>query len=264
MDYDEVGIQLLLDTEIDGENRKVLAHFGRNGFFYTLDRTNGAYINSAAYVTQLTWSKGIDPKTGMPLEYDPSAALQTYAIGIIDRAGAVATTCPNIQGGTNFFPTAYNPVLGIAYAVGIEGCSDLAVKEVDPADVVSGEIFIGGSGVNSGEQTGAVNAIDVATSTMAATIATKYPMYSGVLATPDLMWAGHLDGTLVAYDATTLEEKWSMNVGTSFQAPPIAFAVDGKEYIAIAGGGIGIAAMGHAELQNIQPANMLWVFALDD
>ena len=44
MDYDEVGVQLLIDTKVDGEDRKVLAHFGRNGIFYTLDRTNGAYI----------------------------------------------------------------------------------------------------------------------------------------------------------------------------------------------------------------------------
>src|SRR5262249_8451862 len=35
-DYDEVGSHILLDTEIGGVKRKVLVHFGRNGFFYTL------------------------------------------------------------------------------------------------------------------------------------------------------------------------------------------------------------------------------------
>lgn len=263
MDYDEVGPQLLLDTKINGEDRKVLAHFGRNGIFYTLDRTNGAYINSVAYVNNLTWTKGIDPKTGKPLEYDPTKSLQTYAMGSIDRAGATATTCPNIQGGTNFFPTAYNPNLGVAYAAGIEGCSDLSVRSVDPADVTAGSIFVGGSGTNSGVQTGSINAIDVATGAKTATHETTYPMYGGVMASADLLWAGHTDGTFAAYDAKTLEEKWSMNVGTSFQGAPIAFTVGDKEYIAIAGGGIGIASMGHDELQRIQPANMLWVFAVD-
>ena len=62
-------------------------------------------------------------------------------MGKINRAGDTATTCPNIQGGTNFFPTAYNPDLGIAYAAGIEGCSDLSVKTVDPADVTPGYAF---------------------------------------------------------------------------------------------------------------------------
>ncbi|MCC0025045.1 MAG: PQQ-binding-like beta-propeller repeat protein [Hyphomicrobiaceae bacterium] len=263
MDYDEVGPQLLLDTSINGEDRKVLAHFGRNGIFYTLDRTNGAYINSVTYVNNLTWTKGIDPKTGKPLEYDPTKSLQTYAIGAITRAGETATTCPNIQGGTNFFPTAYNPNLGIAYAAGIEGCSDLSVRAVDPADVTPGQIFIGGSGTNSGVQTGSINAIDVATGTKTATHNTTYPMYGGVMASADLLWAGSTDGTFSAYDAKTLDVLWSMNVGTSFQGAPIAFTVNGKEYIAIAGGGIGIASMGYDELQNIQPSNMLWVFGLD-
>ncbi|MDG1117994.1 MAG: PQQ-binding-like beta-propeller repeat protein [Flavimaricola sp.] len=263
MDYDEVGIQLLMDTQINGEDRKVLAHFGRNGIFYTLDRSNGAYINSTTYVSNLNWTEGIDPKTGLPLEYNPDASLQTYAIGAIDRAGATATTCPNIQGGTNFFPTAYNPELGIAYAVGIEGCSDLSVRTVDPADVRAGEIFTGGAGVGSGPLTGAINAVDLASSDVVATHSTTYPMYSGVLATPDLVWTAHLDGTIGAYDAVTLEEKWSMNVGTAFQAPPITFTAGGKQYVAIVGGGVGVAGFGYEELQNIQPANMLWVFGLD-
>jgi alcohol dehydrogenase (cytochrome c) len=261
MDYDEVGPQLLLDKNVNGEDRKVLAHFGRNGIFYNLDRTNGAYINSGTYVSNLNWTKGIDPKTGKPLEYDPTQSLQTYAIGKIDRAGATATTCPNIQGGTNFFPTAYNPTLGLAYAVGIEGCSDLSVKAVAPADVVPGQIFIGGAGTNSGVQTGSINAVDVATGKPTVAKPTPFPMYSGIMSTPDLVWSGSLDGTFAAYDAKTLDVKWSMNVGTAFQGTPIAFTAGGKEYIAILGGGIGIAGFGHPELT--QPAaNVLWIFGL--
>lgn len=264
MDYDEVGVQLLVDTQIDGQDRKVLAHFARNGIFYTLDRTNGSYINSGQYVTQLTWTKGIDPKTGKPLEYDPSKSLQTYAMGGISRAGATATTCPNIQGGVNFFPTGYNPNTGIAYGVGIEGCSDLSVSTVAPADVVAGQIFTGGAGVANGVQSGSITAIDVKTGKQVGKHEPPFPMYSGVLLTPDLLWAGSLDGTFAAYDATTLEEKWSVNVGTSFQAPPITYTANGKQYIAITGGGISIAAFGHPELEIKQAANMLYVFAVKE
>ncbi len=263
MDYDEVGIQLLVNQTIGGEERKVLAHFGRNGLFYNLDRTTGAYINSGQYVSQLTWTKGIDPKTGMPMEYDPSKSLQTYAQGGISRAGATATTCPNIQGGVNFFPTAYNPKTGIAYGAGIEGCSDLSVKEVAVADVVQGTIFVGGAGVSSGVQKGSITAIDVASAKQVAKHDTPFPMYSGVLVTPDLVWSGALDGTFGAYDATTLEPKWTMNVGTGFQAPPISYTAGGKQYIAIAGGGVSIAAFDHPELEIKSSANMIWVFALD-
>ena len=70
-DYDEVGSQMLYDVTINGEPRKVLGHFGRNGFYYTLDRTNGSFISAAQYVKNVNWTKGIDPKTGKPVEYDP-------------------------------------------------------------------------------------------------------------------------------------------------------------------------------------------------
>jgi len=263
MDYDEVGVQLLVNQTIAGEERKVLAHFGRNGLFYTLDRNSGAYINSGQYVTKLNWTKGVDPKTGMPVEYDPSKSLQTYAIGAITRAGATATTCPNIQGGVNFFPTAYNPTTGIAYGAGIEGCSDLSVKEVAVADVEPGVIFIGGAGVSSGEQTGSITAIDVATTKQVAKQNTPFPMYSGVLLTKDLLWSGSSDGTFTAYDATTLAPLWSKNVGSGFAAPPVTYMANGKQYIAILGGGNALATFDHPELQIMQAANMLWVFALD-
>ncbi|MGZ9809323.1 outer membrane protein assembly factor BamB family protein [Pseudoroseicyclus sp. H15] len=264
MDYDEVGVQLLVDTQIDGEDRKVLAHFGRNGIFYTLDRTNGSYINSGQYVNELTWTEGIDPKTGKPVEYDPDASLQTYAMGSISRAGDEATTCPNIQGGVNFFPTAYNPNTGVAYGVGLEGCSDLSVNEVAVEDVTPGQIFTGGAGVASGEQNGSITAIDVATATEAAKVQTPYPMYSGVLVTPGLVWTGQTDGTFAAYDGESLDELWSINIGNSIQAPPITFEVDGTQYVAITGGGIGLAGFGYSELEMMPAANMLYVFKLGE
>src|ERR1700716_2704370 len=76
-DYDENGIHLLYDTTINGESRKIVSHFGRNGFFYSLDRANGSFIKSGQYVNDLNWTKGIDPKTGKPLEYDPKLAVPT-------------------------------------------------------------------------------------------------------------------------------------------------------------------------------------------
>ena len=40
-DFDEAGVFMLYDTTINNEQRKVVGHFARNGFFYTVDRTNG-------------------------------------------------------------------------------------------------------------------------------------------------------------------------------------------------------------------------------
>jgi alcohol dehydrogenase (cytochrome c) len=263
MDYDEVGVQLLMDTKVNGEDRKVLSHFGRNGIFYSLDRTNGSYIQSAQYVTKLNWTKGVDPKTGKPLEYDPTKSLQTYAMGAINRAGATATNCPHIQGGVNYYPTAYNPETGVAYGAGQEGCSDLKTKEVAAADVTPGQIFLGGSYAANDEQKGSITAIDVASGKEIGKQVTPYPNNSGVLVTPELVFTGSLDGTFAAYDAKTLAPVWQINVGTAFRAPPITYSVDGKQYVAIEGGPIAGNDFGHPDLENIQPANMVWVFAVD-
>lgn len=261
MDYDEVGVQLLVDTKVEGEDRKVLAHFGRNGIFYTLDRTNGSFIGANPYVSKLNWTKGIDPKTGKPVEYDASKQLQVYANGALRRGGESPMTCPNIQGGINFWPTAYDPTTGIAYGAGIEGCSDLTADEKDAEDTTAGQLFLGGGATNNGAQTGAIFGFDVASGKQVVKVDRPYPNYAGVLATPGLVWTGELDGTFGAYDAKTLEQKWSINVGSAFKAPPISFAVDGKQYIAITGGSGG-TNFGHTDLENMQVGQTLYVFAL--
>ena len=64
-----------------------------------------------------------------------------------------------------------------------------------------------------------------------------YPNAAGALATGGgLIITALLDGTVLALDDQTLEELWSFNVGTGINAPPIAYEVNGKQYIAIATG----------------------------
>jgi alcohol dehydrogenase (cytochrome c) len=98
---------MLYDVTINGEPRKVLGHFGRNGFYYTLDRTNGSFISAAQYVKNLNWTKGIDPKTGKPVEYDPAKKVQQYAL-VSNRTSGKVDVCPDLQGAVSFFPTSYN------------------------------------------------------------------------------------------------------------------------------------------------------------
>src|SRR5215468_1861161 len=122
-DYDEVGVHMLYDTVIGGQTRKVVSHFGRNGFFYSLDRTTGKFIKGAQYVNDLNWTKGLNSKTGLPLEYDPKLDVQIYnADARALRGDGTKRTCPTWHGGVAHQPTAYNPVKNIAYGVGIEGC----------------------------------------------------------------------------------------------------------------------------------------------
>ena len=82
-----------------------MVHGARNGFYYALDRTNGAFVAGKQFVDELTWTKGLDPKTGRPLDYDPAKDVQTYVAGTTaTRAKPVGTRCPAVSGGKNWEP----------------------------------------------------------------------------------------------------------------------------------------------------------------
>ena len=70
---------MLYDATINGETRKVVGNFSRNGFYYTLDRASGQFLRADQYQEKVTWTKGIDPKTGKPADYDPNSDVQLYA-----------------------------------------------------------------------------------------------------------------------------------------------------------------------------------------
>src|SRR5262249_6122428 len=81
------------------------------------------FIKGGQYVNELNWTKGLDPKTGMPLEYDPRLDVQKYVTEARQlRGDGMKRTCPTWHGGVAHQPMAYNPVKHIAYGVGAEGC----------------------------------------------------------------------------------------------------------------------------------------------
>lgn len=262
-DYDEVGSQMLYDVTINGEPRKVLGHFGRNGFYYTLDRTNGSFISAAQYVKNLNWTKGIDPKTGKPVEYDPAKKLQQYAVAVNRTSGEV-DVCPDLQGAVSFFPTSYNPSKRTAYGAGIDGCMQLTVDETR----MGGPFFNGGIATRNKRMGGHISSIDAATGKVKVVRPLDYPVYSGVLATAGgLVFTATLDGTITAFDDDDLQPLWSFNVGTSICAPPMSYSVGGKQFVAIhVGGGvpwnIGVLK-GTPELHTLEGGSSLFVFALD-
>ena len=62
-----------------------------------------------------------------------------------------------------------------------------------------------------------------------------------------------------------LDVLWKINVGTGFNAPPMTYSVNGKQYIAIASGLFGTSrreADKIPELKNQANATMLFVFGL--
>jgi glucose dehydrogenase len=81
------------------------------------------------------------------------------------------------------------------------------------------------------------------------------------------VFTGYLDGTVTAYDDTTFDQLWKVNVGTGLNAPPMTFEAGGKQYVAILSG-LSRASRGAfmmtltPELREMRNQTMLFVFGL--
>ena len=265
-DYDSVSENVLVDVAKEGGTQKLALEADRNGFAYAVDRSNGQFVWGLPFVKRATWTKGLDAKTGKPLEYDPSKQVQVYNVATTPSVeNSVVTICPGNMGGKNWPPTAYNPGLHTWYIPVIESCNKVTVK-AEPGQNKPREWFTGGGPTSAERITGSVTAIDVATGKESGKFETPFPMLGGILATPDLVFAGQPDGEVFALDAKTLQKLWSFSTGAGVNAPPMTFTADGKQYIAI------LAGMGGAwdkwfidstpELKSMQPGSVLYVFAL--
>jgi alcohol dehydrogenase (cytochrome c) len=263
-DYDEVGVHMLYDTLIDGIRRKVVGHFGRNGFFYSLDRTTGKFLKAEKYVNDLNWTKGIDSKTGRPLDYDPKLDVQIYnpeARAL--RGDGKKRACPTWHGGVAHQPLAFNPIKNIAYGAGTEGCftqngaavavlsknGGIDTKNSQKRDYTSDLYY------------GSVTAFDAVNHKVIAKAITDIEVRSGVVATAGgLIFTALQDGWIVAYNDETLEELWRFNVGTSLKGAPVTYAIGPKQYLAVQAGGRHLHPVNWDKLQN---ASYLFVFALN-
>ena len=263
-DFDEVGTHILIDTTIAGEPRKVLAHSARNGFLYTMDRLNGQIIGAKPYLDNINWTKGIDQKTGKPLDYDPTKDIQTYAgVTNLVPGAPLKKLCPSTLGGNNFWPSSYSPKTRLIYIPALTHC-ETVIDTHEPR--VKGKSWIGGTQSTTERFESNLTAADPVTGEVKKTVHLRYPNNSGTLATAGgLVFLALLDGTIAAYDDTTLDELWKINIGAGISTPPMTFEVNGRQYLAITSG-IGAAAKGRVvntpELKDQTNATVLYVFAL--
>ena len=100
-DYDGMATPILIDTTIDGKPTKAAVVSNRNGFFYAIDRTDGQFLYAIPLVEDINWTTGLDPKTGKPTINE---AMKPLANG-----KTVEKIIPGLEGGTNWFPPAYDP-----------------------------------------------------------------------------------------------------------------------------------------------------------
>ena len=263
-DYDEAHTHILIDGQIAGQARKLITHSGRNGFLYTFERSNGQTLLAKPYVENINWTAGIDQKTGKPVDYDPNKEIQTYN-GKMNQTVADPTKklCPSMSGGNNYWPAAYSPKTGLMYIPAMSSCNEVTL---DPKLSNKAGDWKGATFRNIERNESDMIVADPLTGEVKKKLRIPYPNNSGALATAGgLVFTGFTDGSFVAYDDTTLEPLWKINVGTGFNAPPMTFEVDGKQYVAILSGLSPITKRRHThtpELREMRNQTMLFVFGL--
>jgi PQQ-dependent dehydrogenase (methanol/ethanol family) len=229
-DFDAAAEMVLVDLTIKGKQRKVLVHFDKNGFEYTMDRATGELLLAEPYV-HVNWASRVDLVTGRPVL---DSAKLTGA-----SKGNVKDICPTLEGGKSpASPVAYSPRTGLFYASTNSMCMDY--EAVQTAHL-AGTPFMGiNSPYHAGadKNLGAFIAWDASTGKRKWAIEEKFPVWSGSLATRgNVVFYGTLDGWFKAADAATGVVLWKFKVGSGVVGDPITFTgADGKQYVAIYAG----------------------------
>ena len=129
-DYDEAGTHILIDGQVAGQPRKLITHSARNGFLYTFERTNGQTVLAKPYVENINWTKGIDQKTGKPVDYDPKQGHPgLFRAGRTRRwPSRTKKLCPSMPGGNNYWPSSYSPKTKLLYIPSLIACNEVDAR----------------------------------------------------------------------------------------------------------------------------------------
>jgi alcohol dehydrogenase (cytochrome c) len=224
-DWDSASDLVLTEQVVDGKKRKLLLHADRNGFFYVLDRTNGQFLWAKNYVHQ-TWNAGFDAK-GRP-RVRPESVASPEGSRVFPAVG-----------GTNFQAPSYDERTGLFYLAfqDAEGFSASADTPYQP-----GKLFWGRGNVPrpppSVEPRQGIMALDSRTGEPRWTFPlTRNSLQAGVLATKgEVLFAGSAEGWFMGLDSRSGTPLWRFYAGGPITASPISYAVDGRQYVALAAG----------------------------
>ena len=224
-DYDSVETPVLVDTEVEGKPRKLIVQANRNGYVYVLDRTDGKFLSATQFVKELNWAKGIDAK-GRPV-----------VSGLVPTPEGTLI-CPGVEGATNWYSPSYSEVTKLFYFMTLESCS---VYIRNPAPFEEGKQYYS-TGTKRDERQKSSQVL-LAFDPHTKEFVWKYPQqgeafgFGGVMSTATgLVFFCDNQGFFEAADAKTGKSLWHFNTGQSLHASPMSYAVDGKQYVAIASG----------------------------
>lgn len=229
--------------------------------FWSMDAGTGEFLYAKA-----TWERAqniyesINPETG---------AARVNENIVLRKVGEEYIVCPTYGGGRNWFSAAYDPRRNILVQPTIDRCTGTTV--VERSDGIRIE-----HGYNTRNRTipipdkgndnvGRLTAVDVATGDTVWTYEQRAGIYSPALATAGgLLFNGGGDRYLRAHDIETGAVVWRTRLGSGGGGYTVSYAVDGRQYIAIVAGASAGAGALHPEIDSVEGANMIYVFALPE
>jgi alcohol dehydrogenase (cytochrome c) len=226
-DYDGVNENILLDLNIKGQNRKVLAHPDRNARMYIIDRASGEVLSAETFAYANT-TFGVDLKTGK-LKINPDK---------VSGFTTIRDACPAPPGGKDWQPSAYSPKTGLIYIPHNNLCYE---NQGLQANYIAGTPYVGmnvrmyaGPGGNRGE----FSAWDPAQAKTVWAVKEMFPAWSGAVATAgDVVFYGTMDGWFKALDDRSGKLLWQFKVGSGIISQPVTYkGPDGKQYVAVLSG----------------------------
>ena len=241
-DYDGVNEMILVDQKVAGKDRKVLVHFDRNGFGYTLDRMTGEILVAEKYDPAVNWASSIDKKSGLPVRV---AAYSTEGNG---EDVVTKNVCPAALGSKDQQPAAYSPKTGLFYIPGNHVCMNYEPTKVA---YVAGSPYVGANLTMfppQGETNlGRFAAWDATTGKVKWEVKEPFSVWSGALATAgNVVFYGTMEGYLKAVDAMSGKELYKFKTPSGLIGNINTYTYNGKQYVAVLSGVGGWAAIGMA------------------
>ena len=261
-DYDGVN-EVVAYEDADGNKRFATAD--RNGYFYVLNREDGAFVDAHPFVKDITWASDID-ETGRPVFVeenrpgDPSAAAD-------GGKGEVVFSAPGFLGGKNWMPMAYSQNTGLFYVPSNEWGMDIWNE---PVTYKKGAAYLG-SGFTIKpmyeDHIGSLKAIDPATGEWKWEFKNEAPLWGGVMTTAGgLVFTGTPEGKFLALDDETGEVLWSFQTGSGIVGQPVTWDQDGEQYVSVVSGWGGAVPLWGGEVAKkvnyLNQGGTVWTFKL--
>jgi alcohol dehydrogenase (cytochrome c) len=144
--------------------------------------------------------------------------------------------CPGAYGVTNWFSPSFNPGTGLFYVTVNENCD---IFSTAPQKYEAGNAYYGSAyrPADDSPDACAVRAIDPLTGQVKWAFQHVTQSSSGLLSTAGgVLFTGDAQGNFILLDASSGKVLWHFQAGGEIHSGPMAFAVDGREYVGVAAG----------------------------